>query len=70
MTGNHCVHPSPAYNPKGKLIHPTQYKQSLKGVLAIMHFSLKSWSFNAYDTANVQWLKKLFKCLPVLERLY
>ena len=38
--------------PKGKLIHLNQYEQTLKGVLVIIRFTLKSWPFNAYDTTN------------------
>ena len=52
MIGNYRVHPIHAYDPMGKLIHPNQYEQSLKGALEVIHFTLKSWSFNAYDTTN------------------
>ena len=69
MIGNYHVHPIPTYDPMGKPIHPTQYEQSLKGALAIIHFTLKSWSFNAYDTTNADIMNIWVLILPTNPQL-
>ncbi|KAG2095412.1 hypothetical protein BD769DRAFT_1678335 [Suillus cothurnatus] len=43
----HRVVPIPAYNMKGNLIDPRQYRRALEGATVELHFTLTHWSFPA-----------------------
>jgi hypothetical protein len=43
----HRVVPIPAYDMKGNLIDPRQYRRALEGATVELHFTLTHWSFPA-----------------------
>ncbi|KAJ7331383.1 hypothetical protein DFH08DRAFT_1021489 [Mycena albidolilacea] len=49
---NHRIIPLPAYDIHGNLIHPTQYRDTLKGAVVRVTVLLKHWSITAKDNVN------------------
>jgi hypothetical protein len=49
MQSTHTVVPLPAYDEKGDLISPVDYRSKLKGALAVIQFDLEHWSFSARE---------------------
>lgn len=50
MVNEFCVLPIPMYNMQSALVHPTQYRQTLKDAVVAIHFTLKHWAINACNT--------------------
>jgi hypothetical protein len=49
---NHCIIPLPAYDIHGNLIHPTQYRDTLKGAVVRVTVLLKHWNITVKDNVN------------------
>ena len=47
MIDDFRVLPIPAYNMQSNLVHPTQYRQTLKDAVVAIHFTLKHWAINS-----------------------
>jgi hypothetical protein len=49
---NHRIIPLPAYDIHGNLIHPTQYRDTLKGAVVQVTVLLKHWNITVKDNVN------------------
>ena len=44
MVDEFRVVPIPAYNTQSDLVHPTQYRRTLRDAVVAIHFTLKHWA--------------------------